>query len=32
LRELDETHGLFDFNHPMAGKTIRFEVKIIGIM
>ena len=21
-----------DFNHPMAGKTIRFEVKIIGIM
>ena len=32
LRELDATHGLFDFNHPMAGKTIRFEVKIIGIM
>ncbi|PKO88062.1 MAG: peptidylprolyl isomerase, partial [Betaproteobacteria bacterium HGW-Betaproteobacteria-10] len=23
---------LFDFNHPMAGKTIRFEVEIIGIM
>ena len=32
LRELDATHGLFDFNHPMAGKTIRFEVEIIGIM
>lgn len=32
LRELDDTHALFDFNHPMAGKTIRFEVKIIGIM
>ncbi|MCK6391446.1 MAG: FKBP-type peptidyl-prolyl cis-trans isomerase [Azonexus sp.] len=32
LRELDETSALFDFNHPMAGKTIRFEVKIIGIM
>jgi FKBP-type peptidyl-prolyl cis-trans isomerase SlpA len=32
LRELDETSGLFDFNHPMAGKPIRFEVKIIGIM
>ena len=32
LRELDATHALFDFNHPMAGKTIRFEVKIIGIM
>ena len=32
LRELDATHGLFDFNHPLAGKTIRFEVEIIGIM
>lgn len=32
LRELDATHALFDFNHPLAGKTIRFEVKIIGIM
>ena len=32
LRELDETSALFDFNHPMAGKMIRFEVKIIGIM
>ncbi len=32
LRELDESSGLFDFNHPLAGKTIRFEVEIIGIM
>jgi len=32
LRELDATHGLFDFNHPLAGKTVRFEVEIIGIM
>ena len=32
LRELGATHALFDFNHPMAGKAIRFEVKIIGIM
>ena len=32
LRELDATHALFDFNHPMAGKTIRFEVEILGIM
>jgi FKBP-type peptidyl-prolyl cis-trans isomerase SlpA len=32
LREMDDTHALFDFNHPLAGKTIRFEVKIIGIM
>ena len=32
LREMDATHGLFDFNHPLAGKTVRFEVEIIGIM
>ena len=32
LRELEASHGLFDFNHPLAGKTIRFEVEIIGIM
>ena len=32
LREMDATHGLFDFNHPLAGKTIRFEVEIIGIL
>lgn len=32
LREMDDSHALFDFNHPLAGKTIRFEVKIIGIM
>jgi FKBP-type peptidyl-prolyl cis-trans isomerase SlpA len=32
LRELGTTHALFDFNHPLAGKTIRFEVEIIGIM
>lgn len=32
LRELDETHGLFDFNHPLAGKTIHFEVHLIGVM
>lgn len=32
LRELTDTTALFDFNHPLAGKPIRFEVKIIGIM
>ena len=32
LRELGATHALFDFNHPLAGKAIRFEVEIIGIM
>ena len=32
LRELDATHAVFDFNHPLAGKPIRFEVEIIGIL
>ena len=31
-RELDEGSALFDFNHPLAGKTITFEVRIIGVM
>ncbi len=32
LRELTADSALFDFNHPLAGKPIRFEVEIIGIM
>ncbi len=32
LRELTDSTALFDFNHPLAGKPIRFEVEIIGIM
>jgi FKBP-type peptidyl-prolyl cis-trans isomerase SlpA len=32
LRELTDSTALFDFNHPLAGKSIRFEVQIIGIM
>ncbi len=32
LRELAPDSALFDFNHPLAGKPIRFEVEIIGIM
>ena len=32
LRELDEHSALFDFNHPLAGKALCFEVEIIGIM
>ena len=31
-RELDATHALFDFNHPLAGKAIVFDVHIIGVM
>ncbi|MDO9596875.1 MAG: FKBP-type peptidyl-prolyl cis-trans isomerase [Azoarcus sp.] len=30
VREIDEGSALIDFNHPLAGKHIRFEVKIIG--
>lgn len=29
--ELDDEWGVVDFNHPLAGKTIRFEVEIIGV-
>jgi len=32
LREIDEEGALFDFNHPLAGQPVRFEVKIIGIL
>ena len=32
LRELSETSALFDFNHPLAGKALRFEVDIIAIL
>ncbi len=31
VREIDAQSALIDFNHPLAGKTIRFEVEIIGI-
>jgi len=30
VREIDAQSALIDFNHPLAGKSIRFEVKIIG--
>jgi FKBP-type peptidyl-prolyl cis-trans isomerase SlpA len=23
---------LFDFNHPLAGQPVRFEVQIIGVL
>jgi FKBP-type peptidyl-prolyl cis-trans isomerase SlpA len=32
LRELTDSSALFDFNHPLAGKSIRFEVEVIAIM
>ena len=32
LRELTDNSALFDFNHPLAGKALRFEVEVIAIM
>lgn len=32
LKEVSDTSALFDFNHPLAGQALAFEVKIIGIL
>lgn len=32
IQELDQESALFDFNHPLAGQRVLFEVKIIGIL
>lgn len=32
VRELDSDGALMDFNHPLAGRPIRFEVEVIGIL
>jgi FKBP-type peptidyl-prolyl cis-trans isomerase SlpA len=32
IRELDDSSALFDFNHPLAGQSVKFEVRIIGIL
>lgn len=32
VRELDEESALIDFNHPLAGRAVRFEVEILGIL
>jgi FKBP-type peptidyl-prolyl cis-trans isomerase SlpA len=32
VRELDAEAVLVDFNHPLAGKQVRFEVELIGIL
>lgn len=32
LRAIDDDGAIFDFNHPLAGQTLKFEVKIIGIL
>jgi FKBP-type peptidyl-prolyl cis-trans isomerase SlpA len=30
--EMDEEFVLLDFNHPLAGKSIQFEVKVVGVL
>ncbi len=32
FRSIDQDHAVFDFNHPLAGQPVRFEVEIIGIL
>ncbi len=32
VREIDDAGVLIDFNHPLAGKSVRFEVEVIGIL
>lgn len=31
IREVKRTTVVLDFNHPLAGKTLNFEVKVLGI-
>ena len=32
VRELGDGWVLFDFNHPLAGRPVRFEVQLLGVM
>jgi FKBP-type peptidyl-prolyl cis-trans isomerase SlpA len=32
VREVQPDKVLFDFNHPLAGQPVRFEVKVIGVL
>jgi FKBP-type peptidyl-prolyl cis-trans isomerase SlpA len=32
VREIDAESALIDFNHPLAGKSIRLEVEVIGVV
>ena len=32
VREVAEDWLLFDFNHPLAGKPVRFEVHVLGVL
>jgi FKBP-type peptidyl-prolyl cis-trans isomerase SlpA len=32
VKEVDDGGALLDFNHPLAGQPIRFEVRILGVL
>jgi len=32
FRSFDNDYAVFDFNHPLAGQAVRFEVEILGIL
>jgi FKBP-type peptidyl-prolyl cis-trans isomerase SlpA len=32
VREVQDDKVLFDFNHPLAGHPVRFEVQVIGVL
>ncbi len=32
LREMKDNAALFDFNHPLAGQPVTFEVHVIGVL
>lgn len=32
FRSLEDAYAIFDFNHPLAGQAVRFEVEILGIL
>ncbi len=32
VREVGDDWLLFDFNHPLAGQPVRFEVKLLGVL
>lgn len=32
VKQVDDAGALLDFNHPLAGQPIRFEVRILGVL
>jgi FKBP-type peptidyl-prolyl cis-trans isomerase SlpA len=32
LLEMNDEDALFDFNHPLSGQTLKFDVRIIGVL